>query len=81
MDQDFPNITILSEEDRKAEEDRINTHLLCPCGSGEYKEKNFDGYGIFLCYTCPKCEDEKLSRYRPDIHERYECDEQIEDDC
>lgn len=52
----------------------------CPCGSGEYPDAQQDGYGIFLCYTCPKCEDEKMSRYRSDIHERYDTEEQIEDD-
>lgn len=50
----------------------------CPCGSGEFPEVQYDGYNIFLCYTCPKCEKEKMSRYRRDIHERYECDEPIE---
>jgi hypothetical protein len=50
----------------------------CPCGSKEYPEPQFDGYGIFLCYTCSKCEKERMSRYRSDIRERYECDEPIE---
>lgn len=52
----------------------------CPCGSGKLPVEQFDGYGIFLCYTCPKCEKEKMSGWRSDIHERYECDEQIEED-
>jgi len=52
----------------------------CPCGSGEYAEVQRDGYNIFLCYTCSKCEAEKMSKYRPDIHERYECDEPIEEE-
>jgi len=52
----------------------------CPCGSGEYPTAQHDGYGIFLCYTCSKCETEKMKRWRPDIHERYQCDEPIEDD-
>jgi hypothetical protein len=52
----------------------------CPCGSGEYPDAQHDGYGIFLCYTCPKCEREKFSHYRADIFERYETDEQIESD-
>lgn len=62
------------------EEERYNNRLLCPCGSGKYREKQFDGHGIFLCYTCEDCEEEKMSRYRPDIHERYECDEPIDED-
>ena len=52
----------------------------CPCGSGHYPDAQHDGYGIFLCYTCPECEQEKMSRYRRDIHERYDCDEYIEED-
>lgn len=52
----------------------------CPCGSGELREAQYDGHGIFLTYTCPKCEDEKMGKYRPDIHERYECDEPIDED-
>jgi hypothetical protein len=52
----------------------------CPCGSGEFPDAQHDGYGIFLCYTCDKCEEEKMKRYRSDIHERYECDEPIEED-
>ena len=38
----------------------------------------YDGYGIELCRVCEKCEEIKLSRYRSDIMERYECDEPIE---
>ena len=52
----------------------------CPCGSKEYPTPNYDGYNIFLCYTCSKCEDEKLKAYRSDIFTRYETDEQIEED-
>jgi hypothetical protein len=54
--------------------------IYCPCGSGWDAEEQVDGYGIFLCYTCPKCEKEKLAKYRPDIFTRYDTDEQIEDD-
>jgi len=52
----------------------------CPCGSGEYPEAQFDGYGIFLTYTCRKCERRKMQEFRPDIRTRYECDEPIEED-
>ena len=52
----------------------------CPCGSGEPREAQFDGYGIFLTYTCPRCERAKLARFRPDIFERYETDEVIDDE-
>ena len=52
----------------------------CPCGSGQWPDMQQDGYGIFLCYTCPACEKQKLAKYRPDIFERYETDEPIEED-
>lgn len=45
-------------------------------GDGSWWE--YDGYGIPLCRVCEKCEKEKLSRFRSDIKERYECDEPIE---
>lgn len=52
----------------------------CSCGSGEECEAVNDGYGIFLCYACPKCHKEKLKKFRPDIMERYQTDEPIEPD-
>ena len=52
----------------------------CDCGSGLTRYAEYDGYGIFLCYTCVECRKRKLSRYRPDIFERYETDEPIEED-
>jgi hypothetical protein len=52
----------------------------CPCGSGEYPEPQYDGYGIFLCYTCPKCAAGRLKGYRADIFERYDADEPIEEE-
>ena len=51
---------------------------LCLCGSGQFREPLYDGYGIFLCYVCPKCRAGKIAGYRPDIFERYVCDEPIE---
>jgi hypothetical protein len=51
----------------------------CPCGSGEFPTAQHDGHGIFLTYTCDKCEREKLSHFRADIFDRYECDEPIDD--
>ena len=41
-------------------------------------EAQYDGHGIFLCYTCPECYEEKMSQFRSDIHSRYDCDEPIE---
>jgi len=52
----------------------------CTCGSGEFPDVQYDGYGIFLCYTCRKCERAKLSKFRPDSFTRYEADEPIEED-
>lgn len=51
----------------------------CPCGSGEFPEAQFDGHGIFLCYTCDKCHKQKMSGFRSDIHEAYEPDEPLEE--
>ncbi len=67
-------------DELKAEEDRINSRYLCDCGSGHPYERQYDGYGIYLCRTCPSCHEEKMGGYRSDIHEHYQCDEQIEDD-
>lgn len=41
-----------------------------------------DARGIFCCYVCATCEDEKRSRYRADVLEdpNYEADEAIEGD-
>lgn len=54
----------------------------CSCGSGEFPTAQHDARGIFLCYTCSKCEAERLSHYRQDVltDGNYECDEQIEED-
>lgn len=55
---------------------------LCPCGSGKARDELVDARGIFCCYVCEDCEDEKRKRYRPEIFEdsNYGCDEQVEDD-
>jgi hypothetical protein len=52
------------------------------CGSGLEAKVQVDARGIFLCYTCRKCEAEKLSHYRPEVlsDPNYECDEPIEED-
>ncbi len=50
----------------------------CTCGSGLQPEEQYDGYNIFLCYTCEKCYTSKMKGYRSDIRERYDIDEQIE---
>jgi hypothetical protein len=56
-----------------------NMRTECTCGSGEHPQAQYDGYGIFLCYTCSRCEKAKLAKFRPDIFERYDADEPIEE--
>jgi len=54
----------------------------CPCGSGEFPEAEYDAQGIFLCYVCDECREEKLGQYRPEILTGYtqaDVDEAIED--
>jgi hypothetical protein len=52
----------------------------CSCGSGRTHYPLHDGHGIFLTYACESCEKEKLSKFRPDILEQYECDEPLDGD-
>lgn len=55
----------------------------CPCGSGELREENYDARGIFLCFSCSRCEKERLSQYRPEVLTDSNYDtfgEQIEED-
>jgi hypothetical protein len=54
----------------------------CPCGSGQFPDAQYDARAIFLCYTCSKCEREKLKGYRPDVlsDPNYWADEAIEPD-
>jgi hypothetical protein len=40
----------------------------------------YDGYGIPLALVCYKCESQKLSKYRSDIMDRYNADEDIDGD-
>jgi hypothetical protein len=52
----------------------------CGCGSGLAREAHHDARGIFLCYACAECEQEKLSHYRSDVltDPDYWADEPIE---
>lgn len=52
----------------------------CNCGSGEEREAQYDARGIFCCYTCDECYEDKMSRFRPEVlmDSNYECDEPIE---
>jgi hypothetical protein len=52
----------------------------CPCGSGNYRESQYDGHGIFLTYTCTSCHAEKMQRFRADIFKAYDADEAIDAD-
>lgn len=60
------------------EKAKAGLNPYCACGSGEYREAQYDGYGIFLTYTCCKCHSGKMRGYRSDIHEAYDCDEPID---
>lgn len=53
----------------------------CPCGSGLMSYWRRDARGIELCRTCPKCHDEKMGRYRPEVltNANYDHDEPIDD--
>lgn len=53
----------------------------CEHPSGRWPEH--DAQGIFLCYVCDDCCEERLSRYRPEILSGYtqaDVDEPIEED-
>jgi hypothetical protein len=55
----------------------------CHCGSGEQAFAEYDAQGIFLCYACDECREEKLGVYRPEILTGYsqaDVDEPIEPD-
>ena len=39
----------------------------CPCGSGEGANAVFDNHGIFVFYSCSKCDEKKRSKYDPII--------------
>ena len=52
----------------------------CACGSGDIRFPLYDGKGIFMTYACSQCEDSKISEFRSDIMEDYDCDEQVDED-
>ena len=55
----------------------------CNCGSGLDSWWEYDGNGIPLCRVCERCQEEKLSHYRPEILRPYtqeDVDEPIEED-
>ena len=49
---------------------------------GEHSWWEHDARGIPLCKVCDRCEEAKLSMYRPDVlyNPKYQADEQIEEE-
>ena len=49
---------------------------------GEHSWWEHDAIGIPLCKVCDRCEEAKLSMYRPDVlsNPNYQADEQIEEE-
>jgi hypothetical protein len=54
----------------------------CPCGSGLSSRWANDARGIPLARVCPKCREQKLSGYRPEVltDGNYSADEDIDGD-
>ena len=52
----------------------------CSCGSGLPREAIHDAKNIFVAYVCPRCRQQKLAGYRPEIFRdpNYETDEDVE---
>ena len=67
-------------EEIEGVESALRERDACTCGSGLFREELSDARGIFCCYTCEECEQEKRSQYRVEVLEdsNYECDEVIE---
>jgi len=60
----------------------IDDARICPCGSELMSRWAHDARGVPLARVCPKCEAEKLARYRPDVlnNPNYAADEDIDGD-
>lgn len=54
----------------------------CHCGSGKPAHWEYDARGIPLCKVCDDCEEQQLSKFRPEVltNSNYECDEPIDED-
>ena len=63
---------------RKGEVAMIDARRVCDCGSGKQRTPQFDGYDIFLTYTCDECYERKIKRFRSDIFTQYKTEERIE---
>lgn len=66
----------MTEQERKD----AGLNPYCPCGSGDCREAQYDGHGIFLTYTCDRCYTKKMAGFRLDIFDRYDCDEPIDEE-
>jgi hypothetical protein len=69
--------------DLDVETPQERAETTCNCGSGLPSWWEHDGNDIPLCRVCPRCKDEKLSHYRPEILRPYsqeDVDEPIEED-
>lgn len=58
----------------------MNEKNECGCGSGSPSFPIYDGYGIYLARVCHFCETYVVGKFRSDIFENYECDEDIDGD-
>lgn len=60
----------------------FNEQPLCTCGGGLRSYWAKDARGIPLARVCGDCEDERLSRYRPEVltNSNYDACEDIEGD-
>jgi predicted RNA-binding protein YlxR (DUF448 family) len=47
----------------------------------DFSWEESDARGIYLCRVCDKCEQAKLSKYRPEVlsNSNYHCDELVEE--
>ena len=55
--------------------------IACRCGSGQESWWECDAQGIPLCRVCSSCQDEQLSKFRPEIltgYDQSDVDEPIE---
>jgi len=54
----------------------------CPCGSGLWSSWAHDARGVELARVCPRCEEQVLACYRPEVlyDGSYELDEDVEPD-
>lgn len=68
-------------QDSQAEGRRLMRNYICRCGSGKDSYWVNDARGIPLGRMCEDCEQERLSKFRPDVltDSNYWADEDIDD--